>query len=175
MFPSLDQERELAQIQLDLEIYILELELEMIRKKKLAKRGKEKRKRRWVRPWLLDRRLVGQHSHLMQVLARCDTKALANFVRLPQELFNEVLERITPRIERQDTWWREAIQPAARLAVTLRFLATGDSYRSLMYSFLISDSTISLIIPEVCEAIIAEFLKEVIVCPKTPEHWRRVS
>nr|CAH7734942.1 unnamed protein product [Callosobruchus chinensis] len=46
-----------------------------------------------------------------------------------------------------------------RLAITLRFLTTGDSYSSLMYLFRVSRPLICKIIPEVCACII-EALKE---------------
>jgi len=49
---------------------------------------------------------------------------------------------------------REAIPISTRLAVTLRFLATGESYRTLMYIFIISVPAISTVIPEVCQAVI---------------------
>jgi hypothetical protein len=49
---------------------------------------------------------------------------------------------------------REAIPISTRLAVTLHFLATGDSYCSLMYTFRISVPAISTFVPEVCQAII---------------------
>ena len=39
-----------------------------------------------------------------------------------------------------------------RLAITLIFLATGHSYHSKMYLFKVSKQSISLIIPQVCEA-----------------------
>jgi len=48
---------------------------------------------------------------------------------------------------------REAIPISTRLAVTLRFLATGDSYHTLMYIFRLSVPAISTIIPEVCQAL----------------------
>lgn len=46
-----------------------------------------------------------------------------------------------------------------RLALTLRFLATGETYRSLMFSTRIHESTISIIIPEVCRLLYTK-LKE---------------
>ncbi|KAJ8937152.1 hypothetical protein NQ318_009318 [Aromia moschata] len=61
---------------------------------------------------------------------------------------------IEPDIMKSDTNYRLAIPPAERLAVTLRFLATGNSYHSLMYTFKISRQCISNFIPEVCDAII---------------------
>lgn len=58
------------------------------------------------------------------------------------------------QITKRDTYLRETIPINERLAVTLRFLATGDSYASLMYLFKISKQLISVIVPEVCEALI---------------------
>lgn len=40
-----------------------------------------------------------------------------------------------------------------RLETTLRFLATGETYRSLMYATRIHESTISRFIPDICEII----------------------
>lgn len=48
-----------------------------------------------------------------------------------------------------------------RLAVTLRYLATGDSYKSLHHLFKISSQIISKIIPEVCLAL-NEVLKDLV-------------
>ena len=51
-----------------------------------------------------------------------------------------------------DTFWRKALEPGLKLAITLRCLATGNSYKSLMYGFRVASNTISSIIPKVCEA-----------------------
>ncbi|XP_046679369.1 galactosylgalactosylxylosylprotein 3-beta-glucuronosyltransferase P-like [Homalodisca vitripennis] len=70
--------------------------------------------------------------------------------------FENLLTAIGPKIARQDTNYRLAIPARERLAVTLRYLASGDSYSSLSYLFKVSKSTISGIIPEVCAALIDE-------------------
>ena len=49
------------------------------------------------------------------------------------EDFNILLEKVGPKIMKSDTNCREAISPKIRLLVTLRFLATGDRYQSLLY------------------------------------------
>ena len=90
-------------------------------------------------------------------------------------MFFAILEKIQPRIEKQDTKWRKAIEPAVRLAIALRYFATGDSYISLSYSWYISHSTISLIVKEVGEAIIAEYSEELLCPPVTPEGWKNIA
>ena len=78
-----------------------------------------------------------------------------NFTRMTPHDFELLLQLIGPYINKEDTNMREAISMSTRLAVTLRFLATDDSYHTLMYMFKISVSTISITIPEVCRALIA--------------------
>nr|CAH7765075.1 unnamed protein product [Callosobruchus chinensis] len=59
-----------------------------------------------------------------------------------------------------DTKFRKAIPVQDRLAITLRFLATGDSFTSLQYLFNVSKQRISIIIiEETCNALI-QALKE---------------
>ncbi|KAG5882128.1 hypothetical protein JTB14_033859 [Gonioctena quinquepunctata] len=60
------------------------------------------------------------------------------------------------------------------LATTLRFLATGDSYSSLMYLHIISKSAISRFIPEVCKAIVSA-LRDCIKVPKNEKEWDDVA
>lgn len=86
-----------------------------------------------------------------------------NVVRMSAEPFDLILRLVTPHIEKQNTMMRPSISAADRLALTLRYLATGESFRSLQYLFRIPQPTISSIIPEVLEAIynvlVGEYLK----------------
>ncbi|GFG40238.1 hypothetical protein Cfor_09826 [Coptotermes formosanus] len=73
--------------------------------------------------------------------------------------FEILSQKIGPIIQRKDTKYREEIPASIRLAVTVKYLASGDSFTSLTYTFKISKQSISMIVPEVCEALIAA-LKE---------------
>lgn len=84
-----------------------------------------------------------------------------NFCRMSYSDFEFLLQKISPMISKQDTDFREAIPAKFRLAITLRFLASGDSYKSLHYLFKVSVSMISIIIREVCRAL-NEILKDLI-------------
>nr|CAI5852505.1 unnamed protein product [Callosobruchus analis] len=103
-----------------------------------------------------------------------DGALFRNFTRMDKHDFDYLLNKVAPIISKADTNFRCSIPAKVKLYCTLRFLATGDSYRSLMYLFRISDSIISLFIPEVCRAIIL-VLKEYIKMPSTNDDWRDVS
>ncbi|MEW8547456.1 MAG: transposase family protein [Candidatus Thiodiazotropha sp.] len=70
---------------------------------------------------------------------------------------------------------RGSIEPGEKLVITLRFLATGMSFKSLQYGFRVGHNTISLFVPEVCRAIFEEYRGELFVLPSTHDEWREVS
>lgn len=103
-----------------------------------------------------------------------DSTSFRNFLRVDMDFFRELIVHVGPRVEKQDTFFRKAIPPALRLAMTLRYLATGDSHYSLQYSFRVAHNTISEIVYEICEAIISEYT-EVMPCPRTCSEWKEVA
>ena len=83
------------------------------------------------------------------------------------DLFDRLVEMVTPFIQRQNTNMRECISPRDRLSLTLQFLATGEAYRSLEYSMRIPACTISRIVPEtsrvIYEVLRRDYLKVIIL------------
>ena len=71
------------------------------------------------------------------------------------EDFGHLLNTIEPKIAKQDTNYRKCVSIEVRFAITLRYLATGDSYASLMYLFKVSRQLIARIVPEVCNSLIS--------------------
>lgn len=82
----------------------------------------------WTRPWLLRRPELGAYDTLISELRAEDESSFLNFLRVSPEIFDDLLNRVTPLIQRQDTVFRKAIPPGMRLAITLRYLATGKAF-----------------------------------------------
>ncbi len=78
---------------------------------------------------------------------------LENFLRMSNADFNFLLNSIAPLISKNDTRLRKAISAKERFMVTLRFLASGESYDDLQYVARISPQAISKIVIDVCQAI----------------------
>lgn len=70
---------------------------------------------------------------------------------------------------------RKSLEPGHRLVIALRYMASGDSYASLSFNFRVATNTISHLVPLVCEAVIKEYMEEVLTCPNTPEEWKTVA
>ena len=61
-----------------------------------------------------------------------------------------------------------------KLAITLRYLATGSSYKTLAFAFRVASNTICLFIPEVVDAIVSEY-GDLVAMPESPDGWRAVA
>ena len=72
---------------------------------------------------------------------------------MTSENFEEIFQLIKDDIRKENTKMREPIPPRLKLAATIRFLSTEESYKSLQFQFRIHNSTLSSFVPEVCRAI----------------------
>ena len=87
------------------------------------------------------------------------------------ETFQELLSKIEGDITKQTTRLRKRIPPEQKPAVTLRYLATGETFESLMYQFRTYISTIAQFIPHVCSVIYKSLKEEYLTLPSCEEDW----
>lgn len=104
-----------------------------------------------------------------------DPACFTNYTRLQEEYWNELLTLVTPLILKKDTVMRKAISPKDILSVTLRYLATGNTFQDLSYSTQIAPNTISNIVRSTLIAIIQILEDRVISLPSTAEEWALVG
>lgn len=137
-------------------------------------RRKNSRKRQyWVHPILLARRQHGEYHRLVQEL-RLDDARFQEYFRLSRELFDELLTRLGDRIVRRDTNCRLAISPAQRLAICLRYLATGDSFGSIAFSYRVGRCTVGRIVKQVACAIWDVLVDEFMAMPAKAD-WEQIA
>lgn len=121
----------------------------------ISKKAKSRRRRRW---WELEvfrnRKQHGGIPLLRDLKFQHTSGKYKNFTRMSPIDFEYLLNMIGPAIQKTDTKFRKAISVKERLSITLRFLASGDSFTSLQYVFRVSKQAISLIVPETCQAIL---------------------
>ena len=106
-----------------------------------------------LKPWLQRRNTHGFYSQLLSELRLEAVKIYKNYLRMTPENFNEILVLIRDDITKKDTPMREPIPPEIKLALTIRFLATGTTFEDLLMCFRVHKSTIGKFVREVCQAI----------------------
>jgi hypothetical protein len=79
----------------------------------------------WQREWLSRRSELGAYETLLSELRVEDESSFLNFVRVSPNIFDDLLAKVQPIIERKTTNFRKPISAGMRLAITLRYLATG--------------------------------------------------
>ena len=70
---------------------------------------------------------------------------------------------------------RKPISPEKIFAIILRFLATGETFHSLVYQFRIHRVAIGKFVPEVCKAIYHCLKDEFLRIPSTADKWESIA
>ena len=128
----------------------------------------------WTEDWLLRRETHSVYFTLVREFRLNNCARFRQFFRVTPEQFDELLSKIRPRLERQDLC-RTPVSPEERLAITLRYLATGESRRSLGFAFRVSHNLVCRIVAETTRAIADEMMPQYVKLPDNPVEWRRVS
>ena len=101
-------------------------------------------KRGKTRSWMRRRGEKGYFDNIFAELSAEDTCSFREMIQMSKEDYNYILIKIEKYITpNQIIGGHEIINAKARLALTLRFLATGETYRPLCFQFRISRAAIS--------------------------------
>jgi len=84
-------------------------------------------------------------------------------------ILNEISHLITPG-QIRNCGGHRPIMPEERLALTLRFLATGESFQSLHFQFRIALNAISYIIRGCCNALVDKLVPKFLKLPSSEKH-----
>ena len=111
-------------------------------------------------------------------LITTDIPGYRNFNMMEPAFFDLIEERITPpRVRKSATNFRKPLEVRLKLAVTLRYLSTGETYTSLQYQWRVGRTTICKFVQQVCKASLQEFQHKYIylICPTDPEDWKKIE
>ncbi|KAM4049273.1 uncharacterized protein ACNLHF_007778 [Anomaloglossus baeobatrachus] len=137
------------------------------------RREQAKKKKMWIHPLLVARETKGHFRVLYQDLRRFPKK-FTSFCRLTIPAFDRLLAIVHSDLCYADTRMRRSVSAEERLLITLRFLATGESYTSLHLQFRVGKSTISEIVRCTC-GVIWQKLQPMVMSSPTEETWLQVA
>ncbi|XP_060810720.1 uncharacterized protein LOC132904419 [Amyelois transitella] len=106
---------------------------------------------------------------------RRDESKFFNYFRMSMTTFDDLLKRVNEDLKKHDTNMRKSITPEEKLAICLRYLASGCSYMDLHYAYRVGVSTINSIIVEVTNVIWNNLHQEFMKLPDTKYEWEQIA
>ena len=104
----------------------------------------------WVRP-IFQNRDFGEHRLIQE--RESDPEMYHKYLRMDKRTFEKLLSFVQPHILKCNTNMRESIPPKLRLAITIRYLATGASCATLAFYFRVGHSTVCKIVHETSDTL----------------------
>lgn len=127
-----------------------------------------------IHPVNMEREHYGEFHHLYKKL-RIHPGRFFQYLRMQKETFDYMHDLVSPKL--QKNWCnlhRNPILQEERLVLTLRYLATGASFRHLSFSFRMGVSTVSNIVKETVEAL-WEVLQPIHMPVPTVKHFENIA
>ncbi|XP_050676907.1 uncharacterized protein LOC126979766 [Leptidea sinapis] len=132
---------------------------------------RRKPRRYWIHPLLRQRFCRGA---VVRQLKEDESKFFTYF-RMTTSTFDDLLKRLEKDLKKKDTNWRKSLCPEVKLAIFLRYAASGCTFQELHYVFRVGVSTISNIIKEVTRCIWNNLNDEFMRLPTTVSEWEHIS
>lgn len=153
----------------------------------LLRRLMLRRRRFGIHPINRRRQALGEFHKLVPQL-RDDPARFKDYFRLKPNQFDLLLELLHNRLAHKNTptphknqcrlvkrSQRAPLSPEERLAITLRYLATGNSFRSLAFNFRVGVSTLHNVVADTTKAICSVLCPEYLRTPSTAAEWRQIA
>ncbi|XP_024871913.1 protein ANTAGONIST OF LIKE HETEROCHROMATIN PROTEIN 1-like [Temnothorax curvispinosus] len=141
----------------------------------ILKKKRKSSRRWWVKPHLTVemRNNFGAHEKLFAYFKTSDHEELFKFTRMSVEQFDMLHSLLKPKLEKRSH--RTPLPTELRLALTLSYLAHGDSAATTAWHFRVGKSTVYSIIPEVCKAIWDVLQPLYLRVPNEENEWLEIA
>ena len=107
--------------------------------------------------------------------SNCDSLSFLRYLRMSPERFEHLLELVVPFITKKKCSSRKTISPAERLALTIKYLATGDSQQSQSFNFRYGRTTVCNIVRDTCKGIWLALSGIYLKAPKCRQDWENIA
>ncbi|CAB3989267.1 Hypothetical predicted protein [Paramuricea clavata] len=142
----------------------------------IRSRADKYKKRFWVRKIYQERCEKGEYHLLVREMMLFDQEFFTNRFRMTPSTFEKLLTWVGPYLQKKSTVMRDPIAPSERLALTLRYLTTGDAQVTIGASYRISPTTTGRIIHKTCQVIWDVLKKQgFLELPQNKEQWKKIS
>ena len=136
----------------------------------------EKPQRGKTRNWIKRRHERSYFNNIIQELRIEDRFGFREMLRMDVTDFENILAKISDIISPKERLGEtNPVQADERLALTLCFLATGETFQSLCFQYRISLNAVSYIFKGFCKAIVERMASDFIKVPSTEAEWLDTS
>lgn len=111
----------------DMEVIAVVAALVAVAHKKQVQLSKKKAKRIWIKDWIVKYGTNGHYENVYREWRESDPDMYRSILRIYPEDFDHLLKAVEPYIEKECTHFRDSITTEKRLAMSLRYLATGNN------------------------------------------------
>ena len=138
----------------------------------------EKPTRGKTREWVKRREQCGYFNNSVTELKVEDRLGFSEMSRMDVGDFEFILGKISHLIsprQMSNFGGHLPIMPDERLSLTLRYIATWESFQSLSFQFRISLNAVSYIIKGCCNALVDELVPVFVETPSSEQEWLEIS